>query len=65
NRHKCVAGRSAVAASAAVGSAKSAAALLGVPSQRMHGRQPPKVQKRMQYGLTTETQRGKGNTEKI
>ncbi|MEP6984327.1 MAG: hypothetical protein ABI970_01925 [Chloroflexota bacterium] len=44
NWHFCTAGRSAAAASAAVGSAKSAAAFLGMPSQRMYGRNPPKMQ---------------------
>ncbi|MEP6985146.1 MAG: hypothetical protein ABI970_06100 [Chloroflexota bacterium] len=39
---------SAVAASAADGSAKSAAALLAVPLQRMNGSDPPKAQKRRQ-----------------
>ncbi|MEP6986619.1 MAG: hypothetical protein ABI970_13520 [Chloroflexota bacterium] len=40
--------RSAAAASAADGSAKSAAALLGLPLQRMNGSNPPKAQKRRQ-----------------
>ncbi|MEP6984664.1 MAG: hypothetical protein ABI970_03645 [Chloroflexota bacterium] len=42
------AGSSAVTASVADGSAKSAAALLGLALQRMNGSDPPKAQKRRQ-----------------
>ncbi|MBA3869463.1 MAG: hypothetical protein H0X30_09935 [Anaerolineae bacterium] len=45
NWHFCMAARSAVTASAAVGSANSATAQLALPFQRMEGRKPPKMQR--------------------
>src|SRR5258708_3131392 len=57
NLHFCVAASSAVAANAAVGSDKSATAFLGLPSQRIYRRQPPKMQMPFYHKDTKNTEK--------